>query len=92
MMTVQDLEIELCGFRNEYAAAEQMTEEAIQNEFSTDETKVEFLEFLQSEINRLQALYDTAKEEEEAEAHQDWHTAGLDPAFGSWQEVNLMFI
>jgi hypothetical protein len=92
MMTVQDLESELKGFFAEYAAAEQMTEDAIQSEYNTDETKAEFLEFLQSEIDRLQALYDTAKEEEEAEERRDWRTAGLDPAFGSWQEVNLMFI
>lgn len=83
---------ELDDLKAEYAAAEKMSEEEIQNEYNTDDNKEEFLSYLQEEIDYLQSRYDEAIEEEEAEENRDWRTAGLDPAFSSWEEVNRMFV
>ena len=88
---------ELDDLKAEYEAAEKMSEVEIQDEYNTDEyntddSKAEFLSYLQEEIDDLQSRYDEAIEEEEAEENRDWRTAGLDPAFSSWEEVNRMFV
>lgn len=83
---------ELDDLKAEYEAAEKMSEAEIQDEYNTDDSKAEFLSYLQEEIDDLQSRNDEAIEEEEAEENRDWRTAGLDPAFSSWEEVNRMFV
>lgn len=83
---------ELDELKADYAKAAAMSEEAIQNEYNTDDSKTEFLAYLQEDIDILQERYDEAVAEEEAEENFDWRTAGLDPAFSSWEEVNRMFV
>lgn len=83
---------ELDDLKAEYEAAEKMSEAEIQDEYNTDDSKAEFLSYLQEEIDDLQSRYDEAIEEEEAEENRDWRTAGLDPAFSSWEEVNRMLV
>lgn len=82
---------ELDELKADYAKAAAMSEEDIQNEYNTDDSKTEFLAYLQEDIDSLQERYDEAVEEE-AEENFDWRTAGLDPAFSSWEEVNRMFV
>ena len=83
---------ELDELKADYAKAAAMSEEDIQNEYNTDDSKTEFLAYLQEDIDSLQERYDEAVVEEEAEENFDWRTAGLDPAFSSWEEVNRMFV
>lgn len=83
---------ELDELKADYAKAAAMSEEDIQNEYNTDDSKTEFLAYLQEDIDSLQERYDEAVAEEEAEENFDWRTAGLDPAFSSWEEVNRMFV
>lgn len=83
---------ELDELKADYAKVAAMSEEDIQNEYNTDDSKTEFLAYLQEDIDCLQERYDEAVAEEEAEENFDWRTAGLDPAFSSWEEVNRMFV
>lgn len=91
-MNSYNIRCELEGRKAELAAAAQKPESELQAEYNTDECKVEILAFLQEDIDEWQKRYDEAVEEEEAEESRDWRTAGLDPAFGSWAEVNRMFV
>lgn len=87
-MTSSALGLELDELRSEYNSVEKMSEEVFHIEYNTDDSKSEFLSYLQEEINDLQDRYD----ESEAEENRDWRTAGLDPAFSSWEDVNRMFV
>lgn len=70
---------------NEYALVFAMTEEAV-CEYMNANSKEDALEAIQCEID-----YYRSKVEEKME-ESDWRTAGLDPAFASWEEVNSMFV
>lgn len=73
-----------------FEKASSMSEEQIQIEYNCDDTKDEFLDYLQEEINACDEQYQEALQIEENESN--WETAGLDPAFSSWKDVYAMFI
>lgn len=84
---------ELQQLNDIFEAASKMTDEEVQQAWNCNDTREEFLEYTQEEIDRCQELYDEAVEEEEREEMgPDWETAGLDPAFRSWKEYFSMFI
>ena len=81
---------ELDELNSFFAKAEKMTEEEIQVTYNCDDTKEEFLDYLQQEIELCEENYNDALQEEESASN--WRTSGLDPAFRSWKEVYSMFI
>ena len=89
---IHDLAKELYELSNELETVKAMTEEEIQKEYNTDESKAEFVSYLQDEVNAARDRYEEAVERAEAENSSNWRIAGLDPAFSSWAEVNRMFV
>lgn len=81
---------ELDKLNSFFAKVEGMTEEQIQLEYNSDDTKEEFLAYLQEEIDEYQYKLDEALQEEENDSN--WRTSDLDPAFSSWKQVYSMFI
>ena len=81
---------ELEQLKDIFEAASKMTDEQIQQAYNCDDTREEFLEYTQDEIDKYQELYDEAVVDEERDAN--WETAGLDPAFRCWRDVYAMFV
>ena len=81
---------ELDNLMSFFDKASAMTEEQIQIEYNCDDTKEQFLEYLQDEIDTCEEHYQEALQQEEDETN--WQTSGLDPAFRCWKDVYSMFI
>lgn len=81
---------ELDQLKSFFTNVQDMTEEQIQTQYNCDDTKEEFLAYLEEEIDEYEEKYQEALQEEESSSK--WETAGLDPAFSSWRQVYSMFI
>lgn len=89
-MTAYLYKQELDELMAQFELASKMDDEQIQTHFNCDDTKEQFLEYLETEIGACEERYEDAKLQEESDAN--WETAGLDPAFRCWRDVYAMFI